>query len=139
MRLTRSYSFSASHRLNVPEYSEEQNQALYGKCNNPHGHGHNYQVKVTVEGPVDSETGLVVNPYVLDEMVSKEVVAHFDHKYINKDVPEFQTRMASTEVIGEVIEQRLLAVWPANFPKLREIQIQETKRNSFRFVTSDEA
>ena len=139
MRLTRTYRFAASHRLNVPEYSEQQNQELFGKCNNPYGHGHNYQVQVTVEGAINPETGLVVDPNILDQIVNKEVVAHFDHKYINQDVAEFQTRRASTEVIGEVIEERLLASWPADFPRLREIKIQETKRNSIRFVSSDKA
>ena len=136
IRLTRSYRFAASHRLNVPQYTSEQNQELFGKCNNPHGHGHNYLVQITVEGPIDPQTGLVVDPAAMDRLVTAEVVNHFDHRYINEDLPEFKTRMASTEVIGEVMEERLLAVWPASFPRLKEIQILETKRNSFRFVSS---
>ena len=138
IRLTRAYHFCASHRLNVPQFSAEQNQQLFGKCNNPHGHGHNYRVEIGVRGEVDAATGRVVDLAALDEIVQDRVVRYFDHRYINEDIAEFKNRMATTEVLGEVIEERLLAVWPVNFPSLLDIRIQETKRNQFVIPSSEQ-
>ena len=134
--LTRAYYFSASHRLHVPQFSEQQNQDLFGKCNNPHGHGHNYCVEISVIGEIDSSTGRVVDLRALDLLVNDRIVSHFDHKYINQDLPEFTTRVATTEVLGEVIEERLMAAWPKEFPKLEKVGIQETLRNRFTIPAS---
>ena len=131
IRLTRAYHFCASHRLHVPEFSAEKNRQLFGKCNNPHGHGHNYRVEIGVGGELDAATGRVVDLEALDRIVNERVVKYLDHRYVNEDIAEFKTRVATTEVLGEVIRERLLAVWPPDFPPLRDIRIQETKRNQF--------
>lgn len=137
IQLTRAYFFSASHRLHVPQFSDEKNQALFGKCNNPFGHGHNYRLEVSVKGEIDQQTGRVVDLAAMDSLVNERVVNYFDHKYINQDIPEFKSLVATTEVLGEVIHERLLEVWPANFPKLERVGIQETKRNRFTIPASN--
>ena len=80
--------------LHSPKLSEEENQRLYGKCNNPYGHGHNYVVEVTVTGPVDPATGMIANLGDLDPFVEREVIEAFDQKYLNEEVPEFQATRA---------------------------------------------
>lgn len=129
VRLTRNYRFSASHRLNLPELSFEENQRLFGKCNNPYGHGHNYVMAITVEGQVNPGTGLVVDPAALDAIVHREVVEPYDHKYLNQDLPEFANVTATTENMAANIRDRLRSAWPASFPALAHIRVQETKRN----------
>jgi 6-pyruvoyltetrahydropterin/6-carboxytetrahydropterin synthase len=129
VRLTRNYRFSASHRLHLPALSDAENQRLFGKCNNPYGHGHNYVLAVTVEGEVNPATGLVVDPARLDALVHSEVVSAYDHKYLNHDLPDFSGRSATTENMAACIRDRLLAAWPSGFPALVHIRVQETKRN----------
>ena len=122
----------------MPHFSDEQNKQLFGKCNNPHGHGHNYRLEIGVKGEVDASTGRVVDLAALDKIVEERVVRYFDHRYINEDIAEFKDRMATTEVLGEVIQERLLAVWPLSFPRLLDIRIQETKRNQFVIPSSEQ-
>jgi 6-pyruvoyltetrahydropterin/6-carboxytetrahydropterin synthase len=133
VRVTRNYRFSASHRLHVPQFSDEENRRLFGKCNNPHGHGHNYLISITVQGPVDSATGLAVDPAALDRLMQSEVLAVYDHSYINCDVPEMRGGIASTENIAYSIQDRLQRAWsrafPSGRPALAHIRVQETKRN----------
>lgn len=137
VRLTRNYRFSASHRLHLPQLSDEENQRLFGKCNNPYGHGHNYVLAITVEGNVDPATGLVVDPARLDAVVHSEVVSAYDHKYLNHDVPAFDGVSATTENMAANIRDRLLAAWPAGFPALAHIRVQETKRNVIELPVID--
>ncbi len=92
----RRYMLSASHRLHSDALSDEANRAAYGKCNNPHGHGHNYVVEVLVGGPVDAETGMVVNMATLDEVVQTSVLERFDHTNLNRD-PLFANQVPTTE------------------------------------------
>ena len=134
LSLTKLYRFSASHRLHSPELSEEENQRLYGKCNNPYGHGHNYVVEVTVTGPVDSQTGMIANLGELDPFVGREVVEAFDQKYLNEEVPEFRVSVPTTENVAREIYRRL-----KSFPgaRLERIRIQETSNNSFEYDGSD--
>ena len=94
--LTRRYLFSASHRLHSDEMSAAENQAVYGKCNNPHGHGHNYSVEVTVAGRVDPRTGMVCNLVDLDSFVHEKILERFDHQNLNT-LPEFQETVPTTE------------------------------------------
>ena len=94
--LTRRYMLAASHRLHASTLSEEQNHAIYGKCNNPHGHGHNYAVEVTVSGQVSAETGMVCNLVDLDEAVRQSVIERFDHQNLNT-LPEFAEQVPTTE------------------------------------------
>jgi 6-pyruvoyltetrahydropterin/6-carboxytetrahydropterin synthase len=128
--LTRRYMFSASHRLHSDEMSEEQNQATYGKCNNPHGHGHNYVVEITVSGPVDERTGMVCNLVDLDGFVQKEILERYDHQNLNL-LQEFARNVPTTEnlciAIYEIVER--------GFRKahLDKVRIEETMMNSFEY------
>lgn len=138
VRLTRNYRFSASHRLHLTSLSEAENQRLFGKCNNPHGHGHNYVLAITVEGAVHPATGLVVDPAALDAIIQSEVIAPYDHKYLNHDLPDFAAMTATTENIAANIRDRLRAAWPAGFPALAHIRVQETKRNLIELPVIEE-
>ena len=135
MRVTRRYRFTASHRLHARSLSDAENRALYGKCNNPFGHGHNYVVDVSVRGPVDTQTGLAVNTATLDALVRELVIQAFDRRNLNTEIPEFQTTTPTTENLGREIHRRLSAVWarafPGGVPGLERIRIAETERNIF--------
>ncbi len=134
-RLTRRYRFSASHRLHSTALTAEENRELYGKCNNPYGHGHNYVLEVSVRGPVEPETGRVADIAALDRLVTEMAVRPFDHRNLNADAPEFATVPATTENVALVIERRLENAWrevfPGEWPRLDRIRVQETKRNTF--------
>jgi len=133
-RVTRRYRFAASHRLHAAPLSEAENRRLYGKCNNPFGHGHNYVLDVSVSGPQDS-TGRAVDPALLDELVARQVLAPFDHRNLNADVEAFSSVVPTSENLAEEILRRLTASWPSAFPgawpKLEKIRIAETARNIF--------
>jgi 6-pyruvoyltetrahydropterin/6-carboxytetrahydropterin synthase len=131
IHLTRRYAFAASHRLHSEQLSEEENQRVYGKCNNPYGHGHNYVLEVAVSGPVDSATGMIANLSDLDAFVGREVLEPFDHKYLNEDVAEFRERVPTTENLCVEIFHRLRA-FPA--AKLERVLVEETGRNSFEYL-----
>jgi 6-pyruvoyltetrahydropterin/6-carboxytetrahydropterin synthase len=139
-RVTRRYKFAASHRLHSEQFSDGENRALYGKCNNPHGHGHDYFLEVRVWGPLDSASGQVINVAALDRLVGERVLHDFDHKYMNADVREFQALVPTSENILRVIEERLAAHWrsvfPGEWPRLDAIRLQETRRNIFELRAS---
>lgn len=128
--LSRRYCFSASHRLHSDAFTADQNRAVYGKCNNPHGHGHNYVIQVTVGGPVNAETGMVCDLVDLDECVQREVVARFDHTNLNLD-PVFQDRVPTTENLCLEVYQLL----KAGFDKAEvvRVRVEETSNNSFEY------
>lgn len=128
--LTRRYKFAASHRLHNPGLSEQENRALYGKCNSPYGHGHNYSVEVTVSGPVDEETGMITNLGELDPFVQREVVDAFDYKYLNEEVPQFQSVVPTTENLCREIFRRLKKYRAA---RVERVRIEETGKNSFEY------
>lgn len=132
MLLTRSYEFSASHRLHSAQLSEEENRELFGKCNYPHGHGHNYIVEITVAGPVDPRSGRVVSPELLDQIVNREVVDRYDHRHLNLDIPEFQDQIPSSEVVTKVIWERLHPLIPEP-ARLYRVLLRETARNFFEY------
>ena len=131
LSLTRRYRFSASHRLDTPQFSEAENRRVYGKCNNPYGHGHNYALEVTVSGPVDSATGMIANLGELDPFVEQEVIGPFDHKYLNEEIAEFQSLVPTTENVCREIFRRL-----EKFPaaRLERVRIEETSKNSFEIA-----
>jgi len=133
MRVTRRYRFSASHRLHTPSLTEVENSDLYGKCNNPYGHGHDYVLDVSVRGKVDEETGRVVSPGKLDSYVRAEVLAVLDHRDMNLDVPEFAPLVPTTENLAIVVNGRLREKWDQQFPEavLDGVRLEETKRNYF--------
>jgi 6-pyruvoyltetrahydropterin/6-carboxytetrahydropterin synthase len=130
LSLTRRYRFSASHRLHKANLSEEENLRLYGKCSNPHGHGHNYILEVTITGPVDPATGMIANLGELDPFVDREVVEAFDYKYMNEELPEFRENVPTTENVCREIYRRL-KTFPA--ARLERVRIEETSKNSFEF------
>ena len=133
-RVTRSYRFAASHRLHAPQLTEEQNQAIYGKCNNPFGHGHNYVLEVTARGPVD-DSGRAIDPERLDDLVQQQVLTPFSHRNLNVDVNSFAARVPTSENLAVEICRRLkenwAAVFPGEWPKLERVRIAETARNIF--------
>ena len=134
MKLTRRYRFSASHRLHTPALSESENARVFGKCNNPYGHGHDYVLEVTVEGPLDAETGRVVDLEHLDLLVRREILEPFEHRNLNADVPEFTGVVPTSENIAVETGRRLRSAWRAvfgEFPALETIRIFETRRNIF--------
>src|SRR6202051_1670076 len=105
--LTRKAEFSAAHYYHNPQFSPEENQRIFGKCNKPHGHGHNYTLEVTVKGAVDAKSGFVVDLKQLKDIMSREVLDALDHRFLNKEVPEFFTRIPTTENLAITIWQRL--------------------------------
>lgn len=129
MQVTSRYRFAAAHRLDTPALSPEANRKLYGKCNNPFGHGHDYILDVTVDGPVDAD-GLVVNRAAFDAVVRAAVIDKLDHKNLNVDVAEFTGVVATTENLAMLVRDYLNAAWtlPA---KLVRVRISETERNTF--------
>ncbi|SPF33558.1 conserved hypothetical protein [Candidatus Sulfopaludibacter sp. SbA4] len=138
-RVTRRYEFAASHRLHAAQLGEEENQRLYGKCNNPYGHGHNYVVEVSVRGPLD-ETGRAVDPQLLDGLVARQVLERFRHRNLNEDV-NFASVVPTSENLAAEICRRLKRNWSAAFPgawpRLEKIRIAETPRNIFE-IRADE-
>ena len=129
MQVTSRYRFAAAHRLHTSALSAEENRKLYGKCNNPFGHGHDYILDVTVEGAVD-ETGLVVNREAFDAVVRKAVLDKLDHKNLNVDLAEFADDVPTTENLAMLIRDYLTAAWTLS-AKLVRVRISETERNTF--------
>ena len=122
--LTRRVEFSASHFYHNPALSPEEHRRLFGKCNNPHGHGHNYILEVTVGGEIDLTTGMVVNLKDLKKTLEQEVLALMDHRFLNKEVPAFASKIPTTENIAMEI-WNLLAP-KLTFAKLHRIRLYET-------------
>ena len=126
----RRYMLSASHRRHADSLSDAENRATYGKCNNPHGHGHNYVIEVLVGGEVDSETGMVVNMATLDEMVRTTVIERFDHTNLNLD-PLFVNQVPTTENLTKAVFDVLKNALPAG--KLDYVRVEETENNFFQY------
>ena len=131
IHLTRRYKFCASHRLHSPQLGADENRRVYGKCNNPYGHGHNYVVEVAVSGPVDPATGMIANLSDLDAFVDREVIEPFDHTYLNVEIDEFRDVVPTSENICIEIFNRLQK-FP--FAKLERVRVEETSLNSFEYT-----
>jgi 6-pyruvoyltetrahydropterin/6-carboxytetrahydropterin synthase len=116
--------------LHADALSAEENRAAYGKCNNPHGHGHDYTVEVLVGGPVDAETGMVVNLMDLDRVVKSQIVERFDHRNLNTD-PLFADQVPTTENLCRAVFDLLKNELPAG--KLEYVRVEETENNSFEY------
>ena len=133
--LTRRYRFSSSHRLHSAEMSAEENLATYGKCNNPHGHGHNYTLEVTVSGPVDPATGMVCNLVDLDGFVESEVLSRYDLQNLNT-LQDFAQQVPTTEnlciQIYEIVQRGFLHA------HLERVRLEETMMNSFEYTGTSE-
>lgn len=128
--LTRRYMFSASHRLHSEQFSADENARVYGKCNNPYGHGHNYIVEVTVSGPVDRSTGMVCNLVDLDAFVAKNILARYDVQNLNL-MPEFASNVPTTENLCISIYDILQRGF--THAHLEKVRIEETMMNSFEY------
>jgi 6-pyruvoyltetrahydropterin/6-carboxytetrahydropterin synthase len=113
--------------------TDAENLATYGKCNNPHGHGHNYEVELTVRGAVDPVTGRVVDLAALDRLAEEQILAPFRYRNLNEEVAAFQTTVPTTENLGAEVDRRLREAWPKTFPgsgpRLEKVRIWETERN----------
>ena len=125
--ITRCEHFNAAHRLHNPAWSDEKNQKVFGKCNNPNYHGHNYDLEVKVTGHINPDTGYVMDAKVLSDIVKREVLDRFDHKNLNLDVDEFKTLNPTAENISVVIYD---LVKKHLSPELElKIKLYETRRN----------
>ena len=132
MRVTvsRKAHFNAAHRLYRKDWTMEKNQEIFGKCNNPNFHGHNYELIVSVTGEVDKETGYVIDTKILSDLIKEHIEEAFDHKNLNVDVPEFQDLIPTAEHFAYVIWQKLRVLIASD--KDLEVTLYETPRN---FVT----
>jgi 6-pyruvoyltetrahydropterin/6-carboxytetrahydropterin synthase len=131
VELGRRYRFAASHRLNSAKLSEDENQRIYGKCNNPYGHGHNYTLEVRVSGAIDPSTGMIANLADLDAFVNQRVIEPFDHHSLHDEVPAFREAVPTTENLCIEIFRRI-----ESFPlaKLESVRVVETSNNSFEYA-----
>lgn len=136
--LTRRYRFSASHRLHSNALSAAENERVYGKCNNPFGHGHDYVLEVTASGAVDPITGRLLPVTTLDRLVQETILSRFSNCNLNLDVPEFATLVPTTEnmvlTIARLLEQNWRRYLGRASAHLSRVQIQETGRNSFEIL-----
>ena len=123
--------FNAAHRLYVKSWDDAKNEAVFGKCSNPHFHGHNYELIVNVTGKIDPITGYVMDMKVLKDLIKVEVEDAFDHKNLNEQVPEFEDLIPTAENIAVVIYNKLLPHLDED--KSLEIVLFETPRNFVRF------
>jgi 6-pyruvoyltetrahydropterin/6-carboxytetrahydropterin synthase len=132
MFLTRKYEFPASHRLHNPVLSDEENARIFRQCNNPNGHGHNYELEVTVKGVPDARLGMVVDLYALDQVVKRVILERVDHKNLNLDVDFLQDVIPTGENIVRAIWQELSphVPEPAQLARLRLI---ETRNNAVEY------
>lgn len=128
--VTRTYEFSAAHRLHSDCLSDKENLEIFGKCNNPNGHGHNYGLEVTLSGDLDTSRGVVCDIDQVDEAVNTRVVNRFDHKHLNFDIPEF-------EGINPTSENVAVVIWEILFAELgdclHKVCVRETERNYFEY------
>lgn len=128
--LSRRYHFSASHRLHSEAYDTERNREVFGKCNNPHGHGHNYTVQVTVSGEIDPETGMVCNLADLDGFAQTNLIDRFDHTNLNT-LDCFRESVSTTENLSIEIYRIFRSFTAAH---LERVHVEETSNNSFDYV-----
>ena len=127
-RLSQKFEFAASHRLHNPALSEEENRQTFGKCNNPHGHGHNYELQVTLAGTPAANTGLLVDVPAFEQAVARTVVDRFDHKNLNVEVPEFRDLIPSVENIARVIYRLLKPRLESGGTRLASVTVWETPK-----------
>lgn len=131
MKVCRRVTFNSAHRLFRPDWSDQKNDEVFGKCNNPNFHGHNYVLETWVEGKVDTETGFVIDLKILKELVRKEVVDRFDHRNLNLDCKEFENINPTSENISIVIWNILRLKLDDKF-KLT-VKLWETENNSCEY------
>ena len=138
--LTRRYWFAASHRLHCNDFTDDQNRQTYGKCNNPHGHGHNYALEVTVSGQVDPTSGMICNLVDIDSHVHSNVIDKFDHENLNC-MPEFARLVPTSENLAEQIFHILRRGFRTPHlqqVRLEKVRLEETMLNSFEYAGGEE-
>src|SRR5690606_292012 len=131
--LTRRERFNAAHKLYRGEWTQEQNEAVFGKCSNPNWHGHNYELFVTVKGEVDPQTGFVIDLKELKQIIEIHVIDKLDHRNVNLDVDFMRGKMASTEVLAIEIFNQLKPHVEANGAMLHSVKLVETENNSVEY------
>ncbi|MEN1786014.1 MAG: 6-carboxytetrahydropterin synthase [Bacteroidota bacterium] len=129
--ICRKAHFNAAHRLHLPDWTDEKNIAVFGKCNSPYYHGHNFDLEVRIRGAVDPETGFVMDLGQLGKWIKQEIEERFDHKNLNEDCPEFQDLQPSTENFVHVIYNLLKP--KLNQGQLLHITLHETQKNSAEY------
>ena len=127
IRLSQKFEFSASHRLHSPKLTDPENQSLFGKCNNPHGHGHNYVLQVTLAGLPDA-TGRLIDVPQFEKIVANTVIDRFDHRYLNVEIPEFVELIPTVENIAMVIFKLLKSKFEGTSAKLCGVTLWETTK-----------
>ena len=127
IRLSQKFEFAATHRLHNPKVSEEENRRVFGKCNNPHGHGHNYELQVTLRGQPD-RNGLLIDMPEFERIVAEAVVSRFDHKNLNLELPEFRELIPTVENIAMVIYRLLKPRFEGRGTKLASVTVWETPK-----------
>lgn len=137
VRATRHVHFSAAHRLFRPEWTEAENAAVFGDCANPNWHGHNYGLEVTVEGPIDPETGYVMDLKVLKQVLEERVVSDVDHRNLNVEVPWLEGVNPTTENLVVAIWNRVASGLPEGV-RLARVVLRETARNSVEYTGEEE-
>jgi len=135
--VSRKIEFNAAHRLFNPELGDEENRTLYGKCSNEHGHGHNYELEITLCGIADRKTGFLFDLKELKSILEEEIIARFDHRHLNYDVPELEGCVPTTEVLAvlvwDILENRLKQFNNREI-SLYEVKIYETGKNAVRYL-----
>jgi 6-pyruvoyltetrahydropterin/6-carboxytetrahydropterin synthase len=132
--LTRREHFNAAHRLFHPDYSDEKNLEVFGKCSNPNWHGHNYVLFVTVKGQVDPQTGFVINLKTLSDLVKTRIIDKLDHKNINLEVDFMKNVMASTENLAKGIFEELKDAVQDAGGQLYSVRLEETENNVVEYI-----
>lgn len=129
LTISKTFEFSASHILSRPDWDEETNRKVFGKCANPNGHGHNYKLEVVVAGALSPDTGMILNTRELENIVQEGVLQDVDHVNLNYDVPWLQGQIPTSEVIVEAMWKRLSAKLSKSHPhvKLRRLKLHETR------------
>lgn len=124
----KTFEFAAAHRLSRPEWSDEKNAQVFGKCAHPHSHGHNYKLEISVEGEPDPITGYVLDAAILSAVVEETVLSKVDHKHLDKDLPWFKDKTSSVENLVNVVWDELNIAFKPHKVELSEVKIWETGR-----------
>lgn len=132
MKVCRRETFNAAHRLYNPNWSDEKNNEVFGLCNNPNYHGHNYVLEVWVEGAIDPDTGYVIDTKILKQYIKEEIVEPFDHRNLNLDVPEFRDLNPTAEHIAIVSWNKLRKRLPDNLTLV--VRLYETENNIVEYA-----
>lgn len=131
--LTRRYEFSASHRLFNPEFDEARNWEVFYECNNPNGHGHNYEIEVILTGEPDPGTGMLINLLDLDRLVNEHIIKQVDHKHLNYDVPMLADTITTAENVARVFFEQIAGVLPEGRVRLYCVRVHESRNNAAEY------